>query len=327
MKINLLASRLNGVLVLAFATLLFSCSQLEPFSLENDNVLKSTFSSSDGPYNVDLTVRALDGGLYEWVWKVTNPNPKNGSEGSIQNLSHWNITLGKCAQINDITYAGFSNDGGVNYEGLLPLKLEADQSIRECSNASVLKFDRGTEGSIPSYYKLIVDKDFSVDEMLKAYYKSGTNTGCGEFTFPGFGCIVEKNCYKEETAWSVGTRYVNKGNWGTYTITDTYPKTVEIKAGQFHTIGHATFEKVGDEVKISINLDKGRFNPTKPDNLKIEGYSNINDTRLKATPVPGSFSIKRTVVETGSWSETFPLRAAYAIHIDAERVADCPESL
>jgi hypothetical protein len=115
---------------------------------------------------------------------VQNSNPGNGNNGTVQNLSHWGMQFGSCFTWSSVVSAAYSADGA-SWTGFAP-QFQADPS-QACMTSSVLKFDYGTEGSAKSYYKLVVDRDYQV-VGTPGYYKSGANTGCCTFTFPGMGC-------------------------------------------------------------------------------------------------------------------------------------------
>ncbi len=148
--------------------------------------------STSSPYTVSLESITNNGnGTYTWIWSVQNPNPGNGSNGTVQDLSHWNITLGQCATMADIVSGAMSGDG-LNWTNITPLN-RIDPS-QDCYTDSVIKFDMGTSGNRKSYYQLTVNQNFDIDTEVTGVYKSGRETGCGVFLFSGFGCpIVEEN--------------------------------------------------------------------------------------------------------------------------------------
>jgi len=145
--------------------------------------------STSSPYVVTLeSINNNGDGTYTWIWSVLNPNPGNGLNGTVQDLSHWDITLGQCATMDDVVSASMSEDGinwMVNY---LPA-FRPDPS-QNCFADSVIKFDLGTRNNIKSYYQLTVNKNFSVDTTVTGVYKSGNNTRCGTFQFSGLGCPI-----------------------------------------------------------------------------------------------------------------------------------------
>jgi hypothetical protein len=51
----------------------------------------------------------------------------------------------------------------------------------------VFKFDFGTTGNQPSYYRLVLNAYYPT-ATVTGYYRSGRRTGCGEFLFQGVGC-------------------------------------------------------------------------------------------------------------------------------------------
>jgi len=168
-----------------------------------------------GKYDVTLeSVTPNEGGTYTWTWSVQNPNPGNGDGTTVQNLSHWDITLGTCININDVVSAATSTDGN-NY---IPFtkSWEQDPSIlNKCGvdTKEVLKFDVGTSGTAKTFYQLTINKNVEIDKAVPGFYKSGTNTKCGTLTFPGFGC--EKIC--DVSATSTAENILCYGGVGTMT--------------------------------------------------------------------------------------------------------------
>ena len=167
--------------------------QQEKLAFQCGNGLKKNSSeatiSAVNPYKVHITTLKKVGNNYLWVWEIKNTNPGNGTNGTVQDLSHWGMDLGKCIQLGDIVEAAYSSDN-VNWTTFTP-KFEVDKS-QNCSSKKYIKFDFGTDGSKSSYYKLVITKNVPhVD--TEAIYKSGKNTGCGIFITCGFGCPVTSN--------------------------------------------------------------------------------------------------------------------------------------
>ena len=140
--------------------------------------------SASSPYSVHISDLYKEGDNWVWIWEIKNLKPGNGTNGTVQDLSHWGIDLGKCVGLNDIVLAAYSQDK-LNWTNFTP-KFEADPS-QECSTNKYVKFDFGTTGTQSSWYKMVITKNVThVD--TEALYKSGTNTGCGVFETCGFGC-------------------------------------------------------------------------------------------------------------------------------------------
>jgi hypothetical protein len=151
------------------------------------NAMKASSSGICNPnaYTITLESRTLVNGYWEWVWSVRNPNPGNGNNGTAQDLSHWGMQLGSCVSLSSVISAASSRDGS-NWIGLTPA-YQSDPS-QGCMTSPVLKFDFGTSGTAKSYYRLVVNQDFT-EGLVPGYYKSGNNTGCCTFNFTGIsGC-------------------------------------------------------------------------------------------------------------------------------------------
>lgn len=153
-------------------------------SARQENPTPST--SFSVPYIVELVSHDQVGNNWEWVWSVKNSNPGNGKRGTVQDLSHWGINLGdgNCNYSSEIVGAAYSSNG-TNWTTFNPtIKIDPSQS---CMTSPVLKFDFGTTGSSKSFYKLIVSNENAAGNV-SAYYKSGTNTGCGIFGIESIVC-------------------------------------------------------------------------------------------------------------------------------------------
>ncbi|WP_423147087.1 hypothetical protein [Rubrolithibacter danxiaensis] len=206
-KITSLAFKALTVGVALTMTVVFSCKKNED-SEKKVKSLASMKSLCDGkqisaanfkntltvsaestlPYTVSLISRTSNNdGTYTWIWSVTNPNPGNGkNNGTVQDLSHWGISLGACATLNDVVSAATSTDGE-NWSAFTP-SYNQDKS-QDCYSDPILKFDVGTTGSQTTYYRLIVSKNFTIEKRT-ALYKSGANTGCGVFEICAIGCLA-----------------------------------------------------------------------------------------------------------------------------------------
>lgn len=139
-------------------------------------------------YNVDFLSTTQVGNNYEWVWKVTNPNPGNGRDGTtLQDLSHWSLILGTCVTQADLVGAAYSTDG-INWHSL-SANIAVDPS-QNCFTQPVMKFNFGLNDEAPTYYKLIVNRPFALG-YTPAVFKSGRYTGCYVSTVQGLTCQVD----------------------------------------------------------------------------------------------------------------------------------------
>ena len=143
--------------------------------------------ASTYPYNVYLfSVTDNQDGTFTWEWRVRNLTPGNGKDGTVQDLSHWGITLGACVKPENILSGEYSGNG-TSWTPFTP-EFKVDPS-QDCFTEKNVKFDFGTVDSDISYYRLVIDVDVT-HTTVTGYYKSGKNTGCGTLTTCGFGCEV-----------------------------------------------------------------------------------------------------------------------------------------
>ena len=130
-------------------------------------------------------VATANGTVYEWIWTVQNPAPGNGMNGTTQDMSHWGFPLNACVDATTVVGAAYSTDG-TNWNSFTP-DIQVDPS-QPCMTSPVLKFNYGTSGGAPTYYRVYTSVPYEIDEAAQAYYKSGSNTGCCVFGFDGMGC-------------------------------------------------------------------------------------------------------------------------------------------
>lgn len=125
------------------------------------------------------------------------------------------------------------------------------------------------------------------------------------------------DCSKE-TAWSFGDRYVEKGNWATFTKTPDGDSFVPLYAGQIMPAGEVRFYPHGDQIKIKIYL-KDCVSLQKVDEpIKIQGY----DEAPTKKPVPGHFYYKNYETGNGYYYVIVDRQAFFGVHVDVEYCCD-----
>ncbi len=139
-------------------------------------------------YTITFLGKEALNGNYQWTWSVVNPNPGNGSNGTLQNISHWSLPLCPTAEAS-IVSASYSYDN-INWNSV-SINMDRDPSIRSCTSVDVLKFDVGTSGTAPLYCRIVFNQDFSVNPLAVSYIKTGGGLqGCNVYTYSGIGCNV-----------------------------------------------------------------------------------------------------------------------------------------
>ncbi len=141
-------------------------------------------SASVDAYSIQLACKTMESGNEQWTWVLTNPNPGNGLDGTLQNVSHFDIVLSADAEAALVS-AEYSFDG-INWVSL-PIEVERDPAIRACTNTDVLKFNAGTTGSAPTYYRAAFSQQFESNPYSTSWIKSGNRTGCNMYYFSGVG--------------------------------------------------------------------------------------------------------------------------------------------
>ena len=151
-------------------------------------VAKKKTTSVDSYQIVLLTKNAL-GSNTEWTWSLTNPNPGNGNNGTLQNLSHWDLALNEQAEAALVS-AEYSYDG-VNWL-TSTIEVERDPSIRVCTVTDVLKFNAGTSAGTPTYYRATFNADMAVNPYATSWIKTGGGLqGCNLYYYSGMGARLD----------------------------------------------------------------------------------------------------------------------------------------
>ena len=147
---------------------------------------KEKVTTNVDAYSIQLVSTASDEsrGAYEWTWILTNPNPGNGENGTLQNVSHFDIALNAAAEAALVS-AEYSFDG-ITWVSV-PIELERDPSIRQCTSTDVLKFNAGTVGGEPTYYRATFSESFTANPYATSWIKAGSRFGCNMYFFTGVG--------------------------------------------------------------------------------------------------------------------------------------------
>ena len=137
-------------------------------------------------YAINLESMTKSGTTQTWEWSLYNPNPGNGDNGTLQNLSHWDIPLNAAAEAALVS-AEYSIDGGITWIAV-PLEVERDPAIRMCTGVDVLKFNVGTVGSQTNLYRVVFSQEFGLSPWATSYVKTGGGLqGCNMQYYAGLG--------------------------------------------------------------------------------------------------------------------------------------------
>jgi len=136
-------------------------------------------------YSIVLVSKNVTGTNSEWTWSVSNPNPGNGDNETLQDVSHWSMPMNEETQALLLS-AQYSFDGVTYYNATTTV--ERDPSIRYCTSEDVLKFDVGTTGTAPTYYRATFSADFAINPFATSWIKTGGGReGCNLYYFSGTG--------------------------------------------------------------------------------------------------------------------------------------------
>ena len=124
----------------------------------------------------------------QWTWAVSNPSPGNGDNGTLQDVSHWSIPLSPLAEASLVS-AEYSFDQ-ITWISV-STQVDRDPTIKSCTGDDVLKFDVGTKGSEPTYYRVTFDQSFGTNSFATSYIKTGGGrNGCNLYYFAGVGGVT-----------------------------------------------------------------------------------------------------------------------------------------
>ena len=167
-----------------FKTLIVLAVFTSTFITLSSFLLKKKTTTVDS-YQIVLVSKNAMGSNTEWNWQLTNPNPGNGNNGTLQNVSHWSVPLSAEAEAA-LASAQYSSDG-VTWNSA-STSVERDPSIRVCTSEDVLKFDHGTSGTAPLYLRATFNADFAVNPFATSWIKTGGGLqGCNMYYFSGMG--------------------------------------------------------------------------------------------------------------------------------------------
>jgi hypothetical protein len=140
-------------------------------------------------YVITIMSTEMTGTNQVWTWSVTNPNPGNGSNGTLQDISHWSLPLCPLAEAALVS-AQYSYDG-TNWINV-SINMDRDPSIRVCTTTDVLKFNVGTSGTAPLYCRITFNKRLTGNPMAVSYIKTGGGLqGCNLYIYSGVGCAED----------------------------------------------------------------------------------------------------------------------------------------
>jgi hypothetical protein len=172
---------MKKVFTIASASLLVTASVLTLSSFTTPKKPKKKAPAM--AYTITLQGKQTAGANEEWVWVLNNPNPGNGNNGTLQDVSHWSMALPP--QAEDALVAVQYSDDGNNWHDL-PVNVDRDPSIKLCTTIDVLKFNIGTKGTDPVYYKAVFNKKFNYNPYATSYIKTGGGmAGCNMYYFGG----------------------------------------------------------------------------------------------------------------------------------------------
>ena len=149
------------------------------------SAFKSANNANTDSYLINFIGKSIEGTNETWTWSLSNPNPGNGINGTLQDVSHWSIQLSPAAEAALVS-TEYSFDGVMWYSA--STSVDRDPTIKACTNSDVLKFDVGTTGGAPTYYRTTFSQAFGVNPYATSWIKTGSGKqGCNMYYFAGVG--------------------------------------------------------------------------------------------------------------------------------------------
>ncbi|MBS9522603.1 hypothetical protein KI659_01125 [Litoribacter alkaliphilus] len=304
----------NQVLALVSAVLLFSCSHLEPFQMEGDDVLLATNGGSPTSQQdiIPFTLDSDNGGNIECgqidsEFELKTSGRADDDNGLFDDTFEWpdGFTI-----THDGTFVTWSYDPSKNNNLCIQ---ELYIIVKGSNNANIYQYGAGINGdsglAAPVFFNRQGKRIQPELSNLTLCYALDT---CDDEDDP--------EICRRGTAWAANDkpgddRYIPKGNWATY-ITFEDGKEYNIYLGQTNFIGTVTLKEKGNDVKMKFNLSSGGLQDVN-NNVKIQGYSNPPS----GNPAPGSFAHK-FYIEESIFEVTIPKEDYYGIHLDAFQLCE-----
>lgn len=140
-------------------------------------------NSNTASYQISLMSKTANGDNETWTWSLVNPNPGSGDNETLQDVSHLSMPLTAAAEAALVS-AEYSYDG-ITWTSVA-IAMDRDPAIKQCTSVDVLKFDVGTTGTEPLYYRVTFDDQFDTNTWAACYIKTGGGrNGCNMYYFHG----------------------------------------------------------------------------------------------------------------------------------------------
>jgi len=171
----------------------FGCAKEKKQTVAANDAIKTESECTD--YDVTLLSHGFQNGKTTYVWSIVNPIPGNGTNCTLQDLSHWGLLPDPCSDTpypglfffqQDVVSAAYSKDGGATWVSLGKPAIKTDKSQNCSGNYKFLKFDAGTNGSAATQYKLVLNGQWSVRGNV-AFFKAGQRCW-SQWVEGGIGC-------------------------------------------------------------------------------------------------------------------------------------------
>ena len=194
-----------GKILLACAVVcagVFSCQKTIDQDTNDREASLRSLEECAGPYTVTLVSKQLTApGEWTWTWSIVNPNPGNGEDGTVQGLSHMSFVFPVCIPAEQLLSAAYKKDGG-DWVEVSTIPVVDPSIVNTCDptyDTEAIKFDLDGNGQI----RMVLNTNYQIGGVMTGIYKSGSNTGCGEFCFEGIACLPE-NPFEDDCSMSQG---------------------------------------------------------------------------------------------------------------------------
>ena len=237
----------------------------------------------------------------------------------------------ECAALGEFMYAfkidGW-DEGDMNGDYLAEF-IDGHSNLIEILNSDGLEFDFSATNSIGGLYVkggsggygwVFDPQIYEGTGFYAPNNQGGQQAEVSHVTFC-WNYVPDECEWYGETAWSAGNRYVNKGNWATYTpyVAD---EIVTLFAGRTLEAGTVHFSaQVDGYITITITLNAGWRFLDEEENVAVQDY----EFAPSGNPAPGLFAHKGDADQSlAVFTIEVPLNNFYGVHVNVEW-EDCPE--
>jgi len=295
--------------------------QVTTFTLPENGNYEKTISGLTPGETYTVTETNVLGSGWSTIWQVEGGSSGSGQSASLSapgTITFTNTYTPAQITVKKVVEGGTTPQGGWSFT----VKDSQNQQVTTFTLPENGNYEKTISGLTPGETYTVTETNVLGSGWSTIWQVEGGSSGSGQSaSLSAPGTITFTNTYtagcswKDETAWADGIRYVQQGNWATYTPYGGVAETVTLWAGQNKNAGTVSFSAPSNgQVEITITLNSGwRFDPGKPENVKIQDYVSAPS----GNPNPGGFAHK-AYAQNSPFTITVPQKNYYGVHVDVE---------